>query len=156
MIDADFLLNLPFFNFIMVLVVYALFRPLANGDIKLGRHMHKFILPFSKKMTTSVAFIALVIDCYLIVLMDLIGRISGFRSAVGIYSFNLLCFGIFTSTFFLFLVVYLMYVVVKVQGANIFDKFVYIVFVCIFAAYTVKAFSTIFRIIAKGMQALFG
>ena len=157
MTDADVFLNLPFFPIIMVLVAYALCRPAANGDIKLGRHLHKFILPFSQKWTTSEMFIVLVSDCYLIVLIDLIGRISGFKSALGIYSFNLLCFGIFTCIITLSLTVYVIYLAIWIRELSIFTKIGYIVLTSILCVpYTIKVIPVIFRFITKGIQALFG
>ena len=155
--DADVWFNLPFFPILMVLVAYALLRPIANGNIKLGRHLHKLILPFSQKRTTSTFFIELVCDCYLIVLIDLIGHFSGFERALGLESFNLLCFGIFTSIVALSLAIHLaVQVVTQIKYMTIIEIIVCIVFACLGAIYTVKAFSRCFCLIAKGVQAFLG
>lgn len=147
MSDTEFLLSIPFAPTLMVFVIYTLFRPIAKGDIVLGHHLHKLILPFSRKRTTSVGFLAIVCDCYLILLLDLIGYVSGFRITFGIYSFNLLCCGIFLSALFLFMTVYLIYMAIQVRATSFISSIIYIAFACMLAVLLCKVFLGCLRII---------
>lgn len=144
MSDAEFLLSLPAFPTFMAIFTYTIFRLIASGPVKLNPYIRKLLLPFSRKNTTSIMFIVIASACYIIILIDLWANFSGFKMAVGSFSFNMFCFSAFSATIAMALAILL---ITNLHGSSIFDKIGYIFFAGVGIYYSFNAIRAMFNLV---------